>query len=87
MVSIAACASENFTEIEKQRAPLFPGYESYASRAEVTPKLPRHAEKKVVEDTSLTKEGSKPPYRILTLRVAPYSHLDQLRRIVDYFLQ
>ncbi len=74
---VAGCGSESFTEIEKDRAPLFPGYESYASREEVTAKLPRDIEKNVVEETSLAKDDSKPPYRIYTLRVAPYKHLDQ----------
>lgn len=74
---VAGCGSENFTEVESDRAPLFPGYESYASREEVTPKLPRDIEKNVVEETSLAKDNSKPPYRIYTLSIAPYKHLDQ----------
>jgi hypothetical protein len=74
---VAACGSESFTEVEKIRAPLFPGYESYASREEITPKLPRELEKEVVEETSLAKDASQPPYRIYTLRVSPYKHLDQ----------
>jgi hypothetical protein len=82
---VAACGSETFTEVESPRALLFPGYESYASREEVTPKLPPHAEKKVVEETSLAKDGSKPPYRIYTLRVAPYTHLDQSGALVITF--
>lgn len=86
MVScIAACGSESFTEIESPRAPLFPGYESYASREEVIPKLPRHAEKRVVDETSLVNDGAKPPYRIYTLRIAPYAHLNQLGALVITF--
>jgi hypothetical protein len=72
----AACQSESFIEVEKP-TPLFPGYESYASLGEVMAKLPADAEKKMVEETSLAKDGSKPPYRIQVLRVAPYRHLDQ----------
>jgi hypothetical protein len=82
---IAACGSESFTEVESARAPLLPGYESYASHEEVTPKLPRHAEKKVIEETSLTNDASKPPYRIYTLRIAPYLHLDQSGALVITF--
>jgi hypothetical protein len=82
---IAACSSESFTEIESQRAPLFPGYESYASREEVVPKLPPHAEKNVVEETSLVKDASKPPYSIYTLRIVPYLHLDQSGALVITF--
>jgi hypothetical protein len=82
---VAACGSESFTEVESQRAPLFPGYESYASLEEVAPRLPRHAEKNVVEETSLVKDASKPPYRIYTLRVAPYTHLDQSGALVITF--
>jgi hypothetical protein len=74
---VAACGSESFTEVESVRSPLFPGYDSYASVEEVTPKLPLQAEKKVVEETSLAKDASKPSYRIYTLRIAPYTHLDQ----------
>jgi hypothetical protein len=75
--SVASCGSESFTEVESPRAPLFPGYESYAPREEVMRRLPRHMDAKVVEETSLVNDGSKPPYRILALRIAPYSHLDQ----------
>jgi hypothetical protein len=71
----AACSSESFTEAENPRASLFPGFESYASRAEVAPKLPAGAEKKIVEETVLAGDGSKPPYRIHVLQVAPYQHL------------
>jgi hypothetical protein len=82
---VAACGSENFTEVESQRAPLFPGYESYASRDEVMAKLPRGAEKTVLEETSFAKDAANPPYRIYTLRVAPYSHLDQPGALVITF--
>ena len=74
---LAACQPESFTDLEDARAPLFPGYESYASRAEVTGKLPPELDKKVVEETSLAKEPSQPPYRVYTLRIAPYTHLKQ----------
>ena len=74
---VAGCGSESFTEVENVRAPLFPGYESYASREEVTAKLPRDIEKNVVEEASLAKDNSKPPYRIYTLSLEPYKHLDQ----------
>jgi hypothetical protein len=86
MVSfITGCGSETFTEVESPRAPLFPGYESYASREEVTPKLPHDADKTVIDETSLAKDGSKPPYSIFALRVAPYTHLDQAGALVITF--
>ncbi|MGH7929616.1 MAG: hypothetical protein ACREQV_17670, partial [Candidatus Binatia bacterium] len=71
----AACGSESFTEVESARAPLFPGYESYASPEEVIPRLPPELDKKVVEETSMARDPSDPPYRIYTLRIAPYAHL------------
>lgn len=77
LMFVAACGSESFTEVEGARAVLFPGFESYASREEVLPKLPPAVEKEVVEETSLGKDTTNPPYRIYTLRIAPYRHLGQ----------
>jgi hypothetical protein len=82
---IAACGAESFTEVESPRAPLFPGYESYASREEVKPKLPRHAETKVIEETSLARDARNPPYRIFVLRVSPCIHLDHAGALLITF--
>jgi len=73
--ALAACNSESYTEIEQARASLFPGFESYTSVKEVKSKLPAEAEIKVVEETSLAKDSSKPPYRIYAISVSPYTHL------------
>jgi hypothetical protein len=85
IVLIAGCGSESFTEIEKTRSPLFPGFESYASPEEVKPKLPSDAEIKVVEETSLAKNNSEPPYRTTTLSIAPFTHLDQPGKLLITF--
>jgi hypothetical protein len=39
--------------------------------------LPAGAEKKIVEETVLAADGSKPPYRIHVLQIAPFQHLAQ----------
>ncbi len=81
----AACGSESFTEVEKNRAALLPGFESYASREEVTAKLPSEAEKKVVEAKSLTKDNETPPYSTYTISVSPFTHLDQPGKLLITF--
>lgn len=80
-----ACGSESFTEVEKNRAALLPGFESYASREEVTAKLPSEAEKKVVEAKSLTKDDGTPPYRTYTISVSPFTHLDHPGKLLITF--
>ena len=80
-----ACGSESFTEVEKNRSALLPGFESYASRGEVTAKLPSEAEKKVVEAKSLTKDDETPPYSTYTISVSPFTHLDQPGRLLITF--
>jgi hypothetical protein len=82
---LAACDSESYTEIEQPRAPLFPGFESYASLKEVKAKLPAEAEIRVTEETSLAKGTSKPPYRIYTISVSPYTHLEKTGKLVLTF--
>lgn len=74
LVVIAACGSETFTEIEKDRAPLIGGLESYSTREEIRAKLPQ-AETKVTEDTSRHKPGSQPPYQVYVVKVSSYQHL------------
>jgi hypothetical protein len=74
---IVGCGSESFTEIETTRSPLFPGFHSYAPRAEVMAKLSREVKVEVVEQTSLAQGDSTPPYRIYTMSIAPYPHLGQ----------
>ncbi|MBM4263960.1 MAG: hypothetical protein FJ145_21385 [Deltaproteobacteria bacterium] len=75
LVVIAACSSETFTEIEKDRAPLIGGLESYSTRDEIIAKLPPQAETKVIEDTSRHKPGSQPPYQVYVVKVSSYEHL------------
>jgi hypothetical protein len=82
---IAGCGSESFTEIETTRSPLFPGFNSYAPRDEVMAKLPREVEIKVVEETSLAKGNSTPPYRVYTISIAPYPHLGQPGKLLMTF--
>jgi hypothetical protein len=82
---LVSCSSENFTEIETARASLFPGFESYASREEVVPKLSREVEVKVIEDASLDKGSTKPPYRTYTISVVPMRHLDHRGRLLLTF--
>lgn len=73
--AIAACGSESFTEIEKDRAKLIGELESYAARDEVMAKLPRDVEAKVTEDTSRHKQGSQPPYQVYAVKLTSYEHL------------
>lgn len=73
-VILAACGSETFTEIEKDRTPLIGGLESYATREEIMAKLPQ-AETQVTEDTSRHKPGSQPPYQVYVVKVLSYEHL------------
>jgi len=75
---LSGCESEDFLEVENVRSPLIDGFESYASIQEVTAKMPKHLEMKVVADTSLAKNSSQPPYKIHTVSVAPYEHLNHL---------
>jgi hypothetical protein len=82
---LAACSSESFTEIESPRAPLFPGFQSYAPPEEVIARLPPELDKKIIEETSLAKDPSQPPYRIYILRIAPYMHLNQRGALVITF--
>jgi len=82
---VAACGSESFTEVEKARSPLFPGFESYASREEVMPKLSREVEIKLVEESSLSTGSSTPPYRIYAISISPYSHLEQPGKLLITF--
>lgn len=70
----AACNSETFTEIEKDRTPLIGGLESYSTREDIMAKLPQ-AETKVLEDTSRHKPGSQPPYQVYVVKVLSYEHL------------
>ena len=51
-------------------------FESYAALRDVTAKLPKALEVKVVADTSLAKNSSQPPYKIHSISVAPYEHLN-----------
>jgi hypothetical protein len=85
LTAFTACDSERYTEIEQRRSPLLSGFESYASIEEVKSKLPAEAEIKVTEDTSLAKNNSKPPYRIYSLSVAPYVHLEKPGKLVITF--
>jgi hypothetical protein len=82
---LLGCGSESFTEVEKARSPLFPGFESYASREEVMPKLPPEVEIKVVEEISLSKGNSTPPYRVYVVSVSPFKHLEQPGKLVITF--
>lgn len=54
------------------------GFESYASIQEVTAKLPKDLEVAVVASTSLAQNASQPPYKMHTISVAPYEHLNHL---------
>ena len=72
LVLLVGCGSETFTESEKDRAQLFPGFESYASREEVMPKIAR-AQINLVEESKRDKD-SQPPYRIHAVKL-PYEHL------------
>ena len=83
--SAIACGSESFTEVEKNRSALLPGFESYASREEVTAKLPGEAERRVVEAKSLVREDGTPPYSTYTISIAPFTHLDQPGRLLITF--
>jgi hypothetical protein len=74
---IAACGSESFTETESPRAPLFPGFESYASREEVATRLPAEAKQRTLEEIALGGEDSKPPYRIRIMEIAPVRDLNE----------
>jgi hypothetical protein len=74
-VLLASCGSESFTEIEKDRAPLIAGLESYASREEVMSKFPRDTEIKVVEDIARNKKDSQPPHRVYAVKLMSYEHL------------
>lgn len=69
---------EDFLKVESVRSPLIEGFESYASLQEVTAKLPKDREVKVVASTSLAKDSSQPPYKMHTISVAPYEHLHHL---------
>ncbi len=71
------CGSESFTDIEKERAPLIAGLESYASRAEVLPKLTEGVETKVVEDIARNKNASQPPHKVYAVKLLTYEHLRQ----------
>jgi hypothetical protein len=82
---LASCNSESYTEVETTRAPLFPGFESYASVKEIKSKLPAEAEIRVTEETSLAKNRSKPPYRIYSISVSPYAHLEKRGKLVITF--
>jgi hypothetical protein len=82
---LAGCGSESFTEVETTRSPLFPGFESYASREEVMPKLSREVEIKLVEESALSMGGSTPPYRIYALSISPYPHLEQPGKLLITF--
>ena len=85
LLLLSGCESENFTEVEKARAPLISGFESYASLKEVTAKLSQDVEVKIVADTSLAKNSSQPPYRIHTIRIAPFEHLNQPGKLLLIF--
>ncbi|MGH7874566.1 MAG: hypothetical protein ACREQO_20420 [Candidatus Binatia bacterium] len=74
-VLVTSCGSESFTEVESARTPLISGFESYASREEVMAKLSPKMEVKVVNDTSLAKTDSQPPYRLYTASLSPFDHL------------
>jgi hypothetical protein len=84
LLFLAGCGSESFTEIEKDRAPLIAGFESYASREEVMPKLPG-SEVKVVENTARNKAGSQPPYQVYAVKVTSYEHLKQPGQLLITF--
>jgi hypothetical protein len=75
---LTACESEDFLKVESVRSPLMEDFESYASIQEVTAKLPKDLEVKVVADTSLAKNNSQPPYKIHSISVSPYEHLKHL---------
>lgn len=78
-LGLAACQSqEDFLKVESVRSPLLEGFESYASIQEVTAKLPKDREVKVVTDTSLAKTTGQPPYKMHTISIAPYEHLKHL---------
>lgn len=83
--ALAACDSETYTEIEQARAPLFSGFESYASVTQVKSKLPAEAAIKVVEETALGKPPVTPPYRIYSISVSPYRHLEKPGKLVITF--
>lgn len=75
MVLIAGCGSESFTEVEKERSPLINGFESYATREQVMEELPQGPDVKIVDDTSLAKNNSQPPYKLYTISIEPFKHL------------
>jgi hypothetical protein len=85
LACVAGCSSESFTEIETPRAALFPGFESYVSREEVLAKLPSEMRQQVVEETSLAKSSTVPPYRTYTVRLSPVKHLEQQGKMVVTF--
>ena len=80
-VLITSCGSESFTEVETVRAPLIGGFESYVSREEVMAKLPSSMQVKVVNDSSLAKTDSQPPYKLHTISLAPFEHLKHTGRL------
>lgn len=81
-LTLSNCGSESFTEVERTRSLLLPGFVSYSSRKEIASKLPPQSEIKVIEETSLAKDNSIPPYRIHTVSVSPYTHLDQRGKLL-----
>ena len=81
IVLVTSCGSESFTEVESARAALIAGFESYASREEVMAKLPREMEVKIVSETSRAKSTSQPPYKLYTISVSPFEHLQHRGRL------
>lgn len=82
---LSGCDSEDFAKVESSRSPLITGFESYASIQEVTSKLPKDLQVQVVADTSLAKNSSEPPYKVHSISIAPFEHLNHSGQLLLTF--
>lgn len=85
LLPLSGCGSESFTEIENERSPLISGFESYVSLKEVTGKLAKDVAVKVVTDSSRAKNSSQPPYKLHSISLAPFEHLDHQGKLLLTF--
>jgi hypothetical protein len=77
--------AETFTERLSTRAPLIPGFESYATHAEVMNKLPPQFRTKIHEDSALRAGDTRPPYSIYSVGYPGFSYCDQSGELVLTF--
>lgn len=70
------CSSPSFTEIEATRAELIDGFQSYQNPAEVKDILnARHVQFRIEETKQNPPTDRRPPFNVVTIAVADYSHL------------